>query len=279
MKPLEVGEYLVADPRVCFGKLTFKGTRVPVQTVLTFLAMGETIEEVLRGWPRVTRDGVEEAIRLAAVAWPELMRPEDAEALQLWAATLAERRATETSPKQERDQEDSSFLIEISPYLVVDLARPSRKLTFKGTRVPVRPILYFLSRERSFKQILADWPQLKLPAVADAIQRAAAALEERYAVTAEPGQVSCSRELGRHLVVHPGIGQGRVIFQATRLPVEKVLLALAKGRTLKQMLAHWPDLSEEAIAEAIQLAAATLEEQALARSEAIDEPARPGRTA
>src|SRR6266540_6643925 len=38
MKPLEIGHYLVVDPGVCHGKLTFKGTRVPVETILNRLA-------------------------------------------------------------------------------------------------------------------------------------------------------------------------------------------------------------------------------------------------
>jgi uncharacterized protein (DUF433 family) len=74
MEPLEVGKYLIVDPRVCHGKLTFKGTRVPVQTVLTFLTMGGSFEYILTSWPYLNREAIEEAIRLAAAAWPELLR-------------------------------------------------------------------------------------------------------------------------------------------------------------------------------------------------------------
>ena len=38
MSLLEVGKHLVIDPGVCFGKLTFRGTRVPVEAVLARLA-------------------------------------------------------------------------------------------------------------------------------------------------------------------------------------------------------------------------------------------------
>ncbi len=31
---ISVGKHLVIDPRVCHGALTFRGTRVPVETVL-----------------------------------------------------------------------------------------------------------------------------------------------------------------------------------------------------------------------------------------------------
>src|SRR5258708_1784241 len=74
VEPLSIGHFLVVDPRVCHGKLTFKGTRVPVEVALSFLAQGETIEEILEGWPEVKRVALEEAITLAAAAWPELLR-------------------------------------------------------------------------------------------------------------------------------------------------------------------------------------------------------------
>jgi hypothetical protein len=33
-EPTFVGEHLVVDPRVCHGEVTFRGTRVPVETIL-----------------------------------------------------------------------------------------------------------------------------------------------------------------------------------------------------------------------------------------------------
>jgi uncharacterized protein (DUF433 family) len=66
MNRIEIGEYLVVDPEVCHGQLTFRGTRIPVETVLTFLSMGYTIEDVLQDWKRLKREAVEEAIAFAA---------------------------------------------------------------------------------------------------------------------------------------------------------------------------------------------------------------------
>ncbi len=65
MKHQEIGQYLVVDPEICHGQPTFKGTRVPVQTVLTFLSMGYTIDALLADWPELRREAIEEAIRLA----------------------------------------------------------------------------------------------------------------------------------------------------------------------------------------------------------------------
>ena len=66
MHRIEIGNYLVIDPEICHGQMTFKGTRVPVDTVLTFLAKGYSVDQLLRSWPELTRPAVEEAIYLAS---------------------------------------------------------------------------------------------------------------------------------------------------------------------------------------------------------------------
>ena len=40
------------------GTPVFRGTRVPVQTLLDYLEAGDTIDEFLDGFPSVTRDQV-----------------------------------------------------------------------------------------------------------------------------------------------------------------------------------------------------------------------------
>lgn len=39
-KRKEFGHYIVADPEICHGRLTFKGTRIMVKSVLEMLARG-----------------------------------------------------------------------------------------------------------------------------------------------------------------------------------------------------------------------------------------------
>jgi len=68
MPRVEIGKYLMIDPEICHGQMTFKGTRVPVDTVLTFLAKGYSMDQLLRSWPELTRPAVEEAIHLASQA-------------------------------------------------------------------------------------------------------------------------------------------------------------------------------------------------------------------
>lgn len=89
MKALEVGEHLVVDPRICHGKLTFKGTRVPVQTVLTLLSkQRRSVSYVQKSWPYLKREAIEEAVRLAVVAWPELLQAEAGQVLYELAASM-----------------------------------------------------------------------------------------------------------------------------------------------------------------------------------------------
>jgi uncharacterized protein (DUF433 family) len=65
-KKREIGQYLVSDPEVCHGQLTFKGTRILVRSVLAYIASGKSIDWALSEWPRLEREAVEQALRLAA---------------------------------------------------------------------------------------------------------------------------------------------------------------------------------------------------------------------
>jgi len=60
-----IGQFIVADPEVCHGKLTFDGTRILVRPILAYLASGKSVEWVLNEWPQLPREAVEEAMRLA----------------------------------------------------------------------------------------------------------------------------------------------------------------------------------------------------------------------
>jgi uncharacterized protein (DUF433 family) len=65
----------VVDPDICHGKMTFKGTRVTVRTVLASLKMGDSVEDILRKWPELRREAVEEAVTLAAAALLQPYQP------------------------------------------------------------------------------------------------------------------------------------------------------------------------------------------------------------
>lgn len=65
-KTLDSNDRIVSDPDICNGKPTIRGTRITVQTVLEFLGAGDSIEEVLTGYPRLTQEDVLACIQYAA---------------------------------------------------------------------------------------------------------------------------------------------------------------------------------------------------------------------
>ena len=56
------------DPRVCAGKPVVAGTRIPVAVVIEQLATGETWDSILTGYPELTREDIEAALRYASAA-------------------------------------------------------------------------------------------------------------------------------------------------------------------------------------------------------------------
>ena len=61
-------ELIQSDPAVMMGKPVVAGTRITVELILEKLSAGETIEEVVRAHPRLTREGVLAALGFAAGA-------------------------------------------------------------------------------------------------------------------------------------------------------------------------------------------------------------------
>jgi len=62
-----MGEELIASaPGVMCGKPCFRGTRIPVYVILQLLGEGETVEEILKGYPDLTAEHIRAALRYAA---------------------------------------------------------------------------------------------------------------------------------------------------------------------------------------------------------------------
>lgn len=60
---------MVADPDICHGKPTFKGTRIMVWQVLDELAQGMTPAEIEKAWGgKVTRAAIAESVQLARLS-------------------------------------------------------------------------------------------------------------------------------------------------------------------------------------------------------------------
>jgi uncharacterized protein (DUF433 family) len=53
-----VNKRIVIDPEICNGKPVIQGTRITAQSVLEFLAAGDSPEDILAGYPKLTRDDI-----------------------------------------------------------------------------------------------------------------------------------------------------------------------------------------------------------------------------
>lgn len=49
---------IIINPDICNGRPVIEGTRITAATVVGFLAAGDSIEDVLAGYPTLTREDV-----------------------------------------------------------------------------------------------------------------------------------------------------------------------------------------------------------------------------
>ena len=61
-----MSERIVIDPDICNGKPTIRGTRITVQTILEFLAAGDSIEDVLEEYPSLSREDIQAGLKFAS---------------------------------------------------------------------------------------------------------------------------------------------------------------------------------------------------------------------
>ena len=72
MKKEFIGRYIVADPEICHGKPTFRGTRILVADVLEQVAGGLAWETIIEEWRgSVSNEAIAEAVRLSRQAFLE----------------------------------------------------------------------------------------------------------------------------------------------------------------------------------------------------------------
>ncbi len=60
-----MSERITVDPDICNGRPVIRGTRITAQTVLEFLAAGDSIEDVLEEYPNLTRADVQACLDYA----------------------------------------------------------------------------------------------------------------------------------------------------------------------------------------------------------------------
>lgn len=50
------------DPKICHGKPVIKGTRVLVSNILSSLASGDSVEEILKDYPSISGEDIKAAL-------------------------------------------------------------------------------------------------------------------------------------------------------------------------------------------------------------------------
>ena len=56
----------VSDPAILSGKPCIKGTRISVEMILEWVASGASRDDILKPYPQLTSDDLEEALNYAA---------------------------------------------------------------------------------------------------------------------------------------------------------------------------------------------------------------------
>jgi uncharacterized protein (DUF433 family) len=65
----EFGTYIVADPKICHGRITFRGTRIFVNDVLEMVSQGMAWEKIIYEWHGfITTEAISEAVTIASRA-------------------------------------------------------------------------------------------------------------------------------------------------------------------------------------------------------------------
>ena len=62
----EIASYISIDPEIRFGKPCIKGTRIAISDILQWLASGMSQEEILKGYPSITKEHILVAFAFAA---------------------------------------------------------------------------------------------------------------------------------------------------------------------------------------------------------------------
>lgn len=65
---MDISNFIARDCATCRGEPVFKGTRVPLRTILASLAEGDDEAELLRSFPTLTHEHIRAAVAFAAAA-------------------------------------------------------------------------------------------------------------------------------------------------------------------------------------------------------------------
>ena len=58
--------YIEINPGIAAGSPVFRGTRIPLYTILDFISAGDDMDEILRNYPQLTESHIKEALKYAS---------------------------------------------------------------------------------------------------------------------------------------------------------------------------------------------------------------------
>ena len=61
-----MSDRITVSPDICNGKPVIRGTRITVQTVLEFLAAGDSVDDLLEEYPALKREDVQACLDYAS---------------------------------------------------------------------------------------------------------------------------------------------------------------------------------------------------------------------
>ena len=68
-------ERISIDPKVCHGKPCIKGTRIMVWIIVSCIANGDSVGDILQAYPSLTREDIQAALAYAAEMTREKVLP------------------------------------------------------------------------------------------------------------------------------------------------------------------------------------------------------------
>lgn len=63
------------DPDICHGQACIKGTRIPVHQIVSMLANGDTIDDLLKAYPSIKSEDILACLEYAAILAEEEITP------------------------------------------------------------------------------------------------------------------------------------------------------------------------------------------------------------
>ena len=70
-------ELIVIDPNICHGQACVRGTRIPVHQIVRMIANGDSVDDLLKGYPTLRREHIKAALEYAAALAEEQVTPID----------------------------------------------------------------------------------------------------------------------------------------------------------------------------------------------------------